>query len=195
MSSSLISGSNGQLEVKQSASAQAYERAVAAGKKHLHFYAKGKKTVFDDAIITAWKEIGPDGKETLHVTERKGTVDPASGTAHLKDGQYEYGIGTHGTKSSGHIRIANDLARRNSSISTTKAGGKTRYTALRAQREIEIWRDTNKDGFLSEAEQRTSQAAINRRQQNYVGHDTIAINIPAEICHLFDGTTGARIEG
>ena len=25
--------------------------------------------------------------------------------------------------------------------------------------------------------------------------DTIAINIPAEICHLFDGTTGARIEG
>ncbi|MDX9723114.1 MAG: peptidoglycan-binding protein [Myxococcota bacterium] len=174
----LITGENGSLEIKQSSSAGDYKDATDKGEEHLHFYASSARDeVFDDAIITVWRSIDENGKATLHVGERKGTVDPASGTAHLKDGQYEYGIGTHGTTSSNHINIAKQLARDNDSISVSQSGDKTRYTALRGQRDIEVWRDTNKDGFLSDAELETSQTAINKRQSNYVDEDSIAINI------------------
>ncbi|MFT4977808.1 MAG: peptidoglycan hydrolase-like protein with peptidoglycan-binding domain [Myxococcota bacterium] len=184
----LLRGKDDALELYQTDSAQDYaaltDKGGPKGKKtdaSHHFMAtRGvRDVVLDDVIISMWVDRDESKKITAyHVSERQGTVDPGShnskrGTGHLRDGQYEYGIGTHGTSSAVHQRDARAVAKGSDDISYKN----NRYTALRAQRSVEVWRDPNLDGFLSQGEQGKSVDSIRRRAGSHVDHESIAMNI------------------
>ena len=184
----LLSGEDGALQLYQTDSAKEYaallDKGGTNGKKtdeSHHFHAaKGIRDVaLDDVIISLWVDRDESGKITgYHASERQGTVDPGShfkgGTGHLRDGQYLYGIGTHGPSGSQHRKEAAAVARGSEDISYSKGN---RYTALRAQEDIEVWRDTNRDGFISHDEQGASNSKVQRRTKNHVNHESIAMNI------------------
>lgn len=198
----LLRGEDGALELYQTDSAQEYAALMARGGPNgkrtdasHHFMASRniRDVALDDVIVSMWVERGEDGEiATYHVSERQGTVDPGShnrsrGTGHLRDGQYVYGLGTHGTQGSVHQRDAQSVARGSDDVSYNR--NSNRYTALRAQRNIEIWRDMDLDGFLSQGEQGDSVEQIRDRSRSHVSHESIAMNI-----HL-GGNTSAYSQG
>jgi len=180
----------------QSASAAEFVEARENGQAHDHFSAD-KANPFDDIIVSLRKDVDEDGKETYLVRERAGTVDPnglntseGEGTAHLRDGQYAYGVGTHGTRSPSHqeairgeVRVfpTKEEARRDGSgpVRAWVDGDKIRYTALNAQGGIEIWRelDASDDLALSGEEVHTSRRAVAHKEADHVEQNKIMINI------------------
>ncbi|MFT5680608.1 MAG: peptidoglycan hydrolase-like protein with peptidoglycan-binding domain [Myxococcota bacterium] len=185
----LLRGEDGALELYQTDSAQNYaelmEKGGPNGKKtdaSHHFMAdrRIRDVVLDDVIVSMWVDRGEDNKITgYHVSERQGTVDPGShnrsrGTGHLRDGQYVYGVGTHGTQSTVHQNDAREVARGSDDINYSSSN---RYTALRAQRDVELWRDADLDGFLSQGEQGNSVDLNRSRAASHVNHESIAMNI------------------
>lgn len=198
----LLRGEDGALELYQTDSAQEYAALMESGGPNgkktdasHHFMAdrRIRDVVLDDVIVSMWVDRDEDNKITgYHVSERQGTVDPGShnssrGTGHLRDGQYVYGLGTHGTRSAVHQRDARAVARDSDDVSYNTSSN--RYTALRAQRNIEVWRDTDLDGFLSQGEQGNSTDRVRSRSGSYVNHESIAMNI-----HL-GGNTSAYSQG
>jgi len=183
----------------QTASAAEFAQASEGGLAHDHFSAK-KDNPFDDIIVSLRKDVDDEGKVTYLVSERMGSVDPnevwEAGTAHLRDGQYEYGLGSHGTSTEhpSHMKAMDkfDRAKTRGEAEDEQGpvkvwGNQTsiRYTALNAKRRIEIWREhpspegANEPNNLSisDAEEKTSRKAVAHGQPNHVKQDSIDINI------------------
>ena len=69
--------------------------------------------------------------------------------------------------------MAASVARSSSAVNYSNG----RYTALRAQRDVEVNRDLNRDGYLSTSELANSDTRVGNRQREYVEQDFIAMNI------------------
>lgn len=177
----------------QSSSAADFAAARAGNRNddHLQAVSGTDRVAHDDMIISLWVTADASGSLTHEVRERQGSVDPASayngsdrpGTAHLRDGQYSYGTGTHGTTSRSHIAaidsIRNDPGAREN-LNVTGSGGSRRYNALRPNRNQEVWRESRSRGtndlHLDAREEAESNEAIYRRDSDYMAGN-FAINI------------------
>ncbi|MEO1270008.1 MAG: hypothetical protein AAFX99_18125, partial [Myxococcota bacterium] len=159
-----------------------------------------------DVLVTVWVEQ-KEGQQVKRVTERRGTVDPnlhghsnRDGSGHIMDGQYSYGLSTH--KTSDHADTIDALDPDNTKATqkkgavitrdgatlvwdkktiaiTGKAGsGKRAYTALRANRRIEIWRESMlEDGILDPDEVTDSQRRVAGRQKRWTDDKSISANV------------------
>jgi hypothetical protein len=128
---------------------------------------------YDDVIISIWFEL--DGTTPVHhVTEHRGSVDPASawsqsdanphqdteGSAHLRDGQYLYRLGTHTAGSPAHAHAVWDRyhGAAHSPVHVAGTRDDAEYSALVPSRDLEIWRDrpgTAGDDHYPTAEEET----------------------------------------
>ncbi len=143
----------------------------------------GAQDTWDDIIVSLWI----DDQDVKHVKERKGSVDPGTsgdtlGAAHLRDGQYTYGLGKHGTKSSAHQKVAKKVVEENSNITGGQGESSYRYTALRSQGNVEVLRDDTKNlgkvpGYFKQKDLDRSIEAIRKDDDRYTGTGHTAINI------------------
>lgn len=164
--------------VYQSGSAQAFVDARAAGTTHRH--TSGNHEGFDDMIVSVWI----DAAGVQHVQQRIGNVDPGDlytddsyGTGHLTDGQYAYGVGTHGTSSRSHMAAVRGIDDPDGLLNLQDNGTNIRYRALRPTRNQEVWREhEDNDRFVSANEEETSRERIYNRNGRYV-NDNFAMNI------------------
>ena len=149
---------------------------------------------FDDVVISLWYEL-VEGERRYHVTEHRGSVDPASvwsdseandhpeteGTSHLRDGQYLYHLGEHRTESPTHrAAVVGAYGGRRGPVRVRDGADSTRYSALVASRDIEVWRDgpgAEDDHYLTAAEEEASNRHITDHDPRYVHAEDIAINI------------------
>lgn len=164
--------------IYQTTSAQDFVTNRAAGRSDDHM--DGAHTGFDDLMVSLW--IDAEGQ--LHVQERRGNVDPRSlytsdryGTGHLRDGQYAYRVGTHGTGSRSHRAAARGIEDPNDELRVRNGGGRTSYRALVPTRNQEVWRNSaGNDRFISEEEEATSNDRIYSRHNRYMNNN-FAMNI------------------
>ena len=172
----------------QTESAKDFAAARKAGKADDHM--KWNKTEgHDDMIISLWV----DDKGAMHVKERQGSVDAASnwnkdvyGTGHLRDGQYAFKKGRHGTPSSTHKKAVNTLSKEDKKKINVKGGSNgtnMSYDALRPARNQEVWRNYAKgrknqknDRYIDAEEEATSNEQIYGDHHRYQ-NDNFAINI------------------
>lgn len=183
---------DGSLWQSDSAAEFAATRGPAGGTStHLQASTAGGGAAHDDYIVSLWMVADDAGNLTPEVREREGSVDPASayngaerpGTAHLRDGQYAYKTGRHGTRSGTHIGaidgIKNDEGARDQ-LNVTGSGGYRQYNALVPTRNQEVWRESRARGtndlHLDAREEAASQEAIYRGNDDYI-NDNFAINI------------------
>jgi Peptidase family M23/Domain of unknown function (DUF4157) len=200
------SGSAGEMATARAEDATALADGSAAG-DHLHSddahppeHFSGRAG-FDDVIISIWFELGDDGTTpTYHVTERRGSVDPASawsdsgansradteGTAHLRDGQYVYHLGDHTTEAPGHAHAVWDEYHgvEDSPVEVAGTRDEPTYSALLPSRGLEIWRDrpgttgsaSHDDHYPTAAEEIESDERVTDHNWRYTSA-AIAINI------------------
>ena len=169
----------------QTSSAQDFDAARTAGTDddHMRFSATEG---YDDMIISLWV----DEAGQIQVRERRGSVDPASnynkdsfGTGHLRDGQYPFELGRHGTSSGSHIEAVDRIAETEGgdSLNISGSGGSRQYDALTPTRNQEVWR--NYDGrrrdnnrMIENDEEAESNERIYKGHNRFV-NDNFAINI------------------
>lgn len=111
------------------------------GKCKTHKYRKP----YNDIMLMIWKTIDASGKPEYYADAYAASVDPGSprcadasacksqthpnGTAHLRDGQYIYKLGQHGTTASDHIKAVLDQVCKN---------GRPQKKALPNETDIEL---------------------------------------------------------
>lgn len=172
----------------QTDSARDYAAARASGGTDDHL--SGQHEGMNDMMISLWV----DAEGGLQVRERLGNVDPSEDfqtgpndpdrTGHLRDGQYAYEVGTHGTRSRSHIAALRGIEDPENVLGVHESGGKTRYSALRPTRNQEAWRNSERDDFfISEAEEAHANTQIyrnnrdpNNKTSRYI-NDNFAMNI------------------
>jgi hypothetical protein len=183
---------DGSLWQSDSAAEFAATRGPAGGTStHLQASTAGGGAAHDDYIVSLWMVADESGNLTPEVKERQGSVDPASayngaerpGTAHLRDGQYAYKTGRHGTRSGSHIGAIDSIAGDEGSreqLNVTGTGGYRQYNALVPTRNQEVWRENRARGtndlHLDAREEADSQEAIYRGDDDHI-NDDFAINI------------------
>jgi murein DD-endopeptidase MepM/ murein hydrolase activator NlpD len=162
---------------------------------------------FDDLIVSLWFET-PDavagaegeaaGAPIYHVTEHRGSVDPASawsasgansrptteGTSHLRDGQYLYRLGLHGTTAEAHRDTVTGAFGEGHdervAVADDEAAEETHYSALLPSRDLEVWRDRpgtgDDDHYLTAEEEEESDRRVVDHAARYTTRG-IAIDI------------------
>ena len=169
------------IEFWQTDSARNY---LQTGRKYPHFSSQ-KPDPFDSLMVALWTTREGDAIQ-LHLKETMGTVNPnrcwPAGTAHLRDGQYLYHVGTHGTRLSdihGQAISRTLESPDNNPLNAFVCDEFIRYDALRASRKIEIWRDSASENDLNIGEnaESFSRQQIFERSPAYTDQNQIAINI------------------
>jgi Domain of unknown function (DUF4157)/Peptidase family M23 len=141
---------------------------------------------YDDVIVSIWFAL--DGAApTYHVTEHRGSVDPATawsesgandhpdtqGTAHLRDGQYLYHLGMHSAGSPAHAHAVYDRyhGAAHSPVALDGTRDDLDYSALRPSRGVEIWRDrpghADDDHYPTAAEEAESDDRVTEHADAY----------------------------
>ena len=172
----------------QTDSARDYAAARASGGTDDHL--DGRHVGMNDIIVSLWVNAAGEPE----VRERMGSVDPSEAfrtgpsdpnrTGHLRDGQYPYEVGTHGTRSRSHIAALNSIEDPDNVLGVYEDGGRTRYSALRPTRNQEAWRNSERDDFfISAGEEAHANTQIyrnnrdpERRTSRYINNN-FAMNI------------------
>ena len=181
--------------IKQTSGAEEAAKALSEGKETAYFNSIGVlwsggegKRAPDDLIVSMWK----DDKGMTHLRERMGTTEFSSiqnstGGPALRDGQYSYMLGKHGTSVSGHKKNVIDTTTRNQDardiLKPSSQDKKVRYNALVPMGKFEVWRSGEerisksgkkiKDKRFSNKDFETSTQKIYEGDGNYIGNQAI----------------------
>lgn len=172
-------------QIYQTNSSRDYAKAIANNTTDDHM----RGGAFNDLIASIWR----DNEGHPRVQERRGSVDPSgawavgtiAGTAHLRDGQYAYKLGTHSTSATKHKAAVLALALHdpdNLLNAHTLGNGRVRYNALNQARAVEVWRDqiSENDLHISPAEVALSNDRIWRHDPRYIGYRSINIHTASD---------------
>ena len=198
-----LTGDGDSKQLRQTDSAKQYaeyqqqaDAGKASGPVPTHFSSSGADG-YNDVMISLWADE-VNGKRVLHVSERKGSADPnengSMGTAHLRDGQYEFKLDKHGT-SGDHLNAIKDRFGKNRQDGDVIKVDGNSYTALRANSQIEVIRDQKdkygkSDRYISQSEYNNSVYNIQNRNSNYVDSSVIQLNIHSSGEHKTDEYKG-----